>query len=182
VRYGNVLGSRGSVVPIFRKQNEMGGPLTITHPDVTRFFMTIPESVQLVIQAGAYGQGGEIFVLDMGEPVKIIDLAREMIKLSGLEPDTDIEIKTIGLRPGEKLFEELLLSGENMIASPHPKIFAARLQKIDPLWFESIMEWVESQVYSSGDDSVIRKKIFEIIGLPQSAVQPDHQMLRVNAE
>lgn len=122
VRFGNVLGSSGSVIPVFNKQIAAGGPVKVTHPDVTRYFMTIPEAVGLVLQSGAQGSGGEIFVLDMGQPVKIIDLARQLIELSGLRPGEDIEIEFIGLRPGEKLFEELSHQGENITQTHHPKI------------------------------------------------------------
>lgn len=139
VRFGNVLGSSGSVIPLFEKQIEQGGPVTLTHPDITRFFMTIPEAAQLVIQAGAMGQGGDVFLLDMGEPIKIIDLAKQMIRLSGLEvrdehnPNGDIAIAISGLRPGEKLYEELLI-GENPEGTNHPRIMTSK---------EVMLPWAE---------------------------------------
>lgn len=130
-RFGNVLGSNGSVIPLFRKQIEKGGPVTVTHPEVTRYFMTIPEACQLVLEAGAMGQGGEIFIFDMGEPVRIADLAAKMIALSGLEAGKDIEIVYTGLRPGEKLYEELLNNGENTTPTHHQKIMIAKVREYD---------------------------------------------------
>ncbi len=126
VRFGNVLGSRGSVVPIFEEQIKKGGPVTVTDPEMKRYFMTIPEAVHLVIQAGSMADGGEVFILDMGQPVKIVDLAMEMIRLSGLEPEKDIKIKFVGIRPGEKMFEELLTAEEGSAATKHKRIFVAR--------------------------------------------------------
>jgi FlaA1/EpsC-like NDP-sugar epimerase len=126
VRFGNVMGSSGSVIPLFTKQIKAGGPITVTHPEVVRYFMTIPEAAQLVLQAAAMGKGGELFVLDMGEPVKIAELARDLIRLSGLEPDVDVEIKYVGLRPGEKLYEELITAGEGIVPTPHEKIMVLR--------------------------------------------------------
>tara|TARA_R110002153_G_scaffold41690_4_gene118837 strand:+ start:3142 stop:5100 length:1959 start_codon:yes stop_codon:yes gene_type:complete len=130
-RFGNVLGSNGSVIPLFRKQIEKGGPLTLTHKDITRYFMTIPEASQLVLEAGAMGEGGEIFIFDMGESVKIYDLAKNMIKLSGLRYPQDIDIKITGLRPGEKLYEELLANGENTLPTYHEKIKISKVREVD---------------------------------------------------
>ena len=131
VRFGNVLGSRGSVVPLFEKQIAAGGPVTITHPEMTRFFMTIPEAVQLVLQAGSQAEGGEVFLFDMGKPVKIRDMACDLIQLHGLKPNQDIKLVYTGLRPGEKLYEELLTSEEGTASTKHEKIFKAKINPLD---------------------------------------------------
>jgi FlaA1/EpsC-like NDP-sugar epimerase len=140
-RFGNVLGSNGSVIPLFKKQIQTGGPVTVTHPDITRYFMTIPEACQLVLEAGVMGEGGEIFAFDMGEPVKIVDLAKKMVQLSGKRVDRDIKLEYCGLRPGEKLFEELLSKKEELIETHHPKIMIAKVSKVP---FESIVNKVEA--------------------------------------
>ena len=140
-RFGNVLGSNGSAIPIFQKQIEEGGPVTITHPEITRYFMTISEASQLVLEASASGKGGEVFVLNMGKSIKIVDLVRKMIRLAGLVPDVDIKIKFIGLRPGEKLYEELLYRKENSMHTAHPKILISQVVSVD---FTKISQDVQS--------------------------------------
>lgn len=162
VRFGNVLGSSGSVVPLFRKQIHAGGPITITHPDIIRYFMLIPEAAQLVIQAGAMARGGEVFVLDMGEPVRIADLARSMIRLSGLTertpeaPHGDIEVKAVGLRPGEKLFEELLI-GDDVIPSGHDRILCARERHVDPALLDKMLQALRAACDGNDTDMMLRQ-------------------------
>jgi len=159
-RFGNVLGSNGSVIPLFKRQIEKGGPLTVTHKDITRYFMTIPEASQLVLEAGAMGKGGEIFIFDMGESVKIFDLAKNMIKLSGLKYPEDIDIKITGLRPGEKLYEELLANGENTLPTYHKKIMISKVRDLDYEVVRSkIDELFVSNIFLNGDTVQLMKEI-----------------------
>ncbi len=178
-RFGNVLGSNGSVIPIFQKQIEDGGPVTVTHPEITRYFMTIPEACQLVLEAGAMSKGGEIFMFDMGQPVRIVELAQKMIRLSGFQPDKEIKIVFTGLRPGEKLFEELLSSNENTLPTHHPRIMIA---KVRPAKFETISKNIKQlqEIWKTNDNFKIvallktiapdfrsNNSIYEVLDLPE---------------
>jgi FlaA1/EpsC-like NDP-sugar epimerase len=168
VRFGNVIGSAGSVIPIFREQIRRGGPLTVTHPEMMRYFMTIPEAAQLVLQAGAIGAGGEIFILDMGEPVRILDLAKDLIRLSGLRPFEDIDINFTGMRSGEKLFEELQMSEEGMTRTRHPKIFIGKIVPYPELEVRYALERLSYLAYN-GQEHELRRFLNEF--LPEARLQ-----------
>jgi FlaA1/EpsC-like NDP-sugar epimerase len=161
-RFGNVLGSNGSVIPLFKKQIEDGGPITVTHPEIVRYFMTIPEACRLVLEAGVMGEGGEVFLFDMGMPVRIYDLARKMVKLSGLEEGKDIDIVFTGLREGEKLFEELLTNSENSVPTHHPKILKAKVNDSD---FERINSYLDIMA-----DLVLDKNELKVVALMKDIV------------
>ncbi len=169
VRFGNVLGSSGSVIPIFRRQIANGGPVTVTHPEMTRFFMTIPEAVQLIVQAGAMGERGQVYVLDMGEPVRVLDLAEKMIRLSGREPGAEIAIEIIGPAPGEKLHEELIGEGEVASPSTHEAIMRLTREPIDPVWLDAELETLERLV-GEGDPARIVEELRRAVSAPHRAV------------
>jgi FlaA1/EpsC-like NDP-sugar epimerase len=169
VRFGNVLGSAGSVIPKFQEQIDKGGPVTVTHPEMVRYFMSIPEAAQLVLQAGCMGLGGEIFVMDMGEPVKIVDLARDMIRLSELS-ENEIRIVYTGLRPGEKLFEELLADDEQTRPTPHPKLRIAKAREVDPGWLEGLLDWMNQDHLPT--DSEVRRDLKRWVPEFQSQTRP----------
>ena len=170
VRFGNVLGSNGSVIPLFKEQIKNGGPVTLTHKDIVRYFMTIPEAVQLVLQAGSYAQGGEIFVLDMGDPVRIYDLAENLIRLSGYEPHEDIEIKVTGLRPGEKLYEELLMAEEGLEKTPNELIYIGRPNGFDKETLKETLMMLKEKIH---DDEVSSKMVKELVGSIVKTYTPD---------
>ena len=176
VRFGNVLGSAGSVIPIFQRQIADGGPVTVTHPDICRYFMSISEAVQLVLQASTMGEGSEVFELDMGEPVRIMDLARNMIRLAGLELGQDIDIQVTGLRPGEKLFEELQIGGENVLPTPHQQISRLRSQAPNP---RAIARWLERlrMLLMEGDADALKAHLILLVpeyqGSPAGRGVPD---------
>jgi FlaA1/EpsC-like NDP-sugar epimerase len=171
VRFGNVLGSSGSVIPIFRKQIARGGPVTVTHPEMTRYFMTIPEAVQLVIQAGAIGGRGQVYVLDMGEPVRIVDLAETMIRLSGKEPGADVEIDFVGARPGEKLHEELWADTETVTPSSHQAILLVTRPPIDAHWLEEELDALEQLVHA-GETLDLVGRLHALAGAPRRVASP----------
>jgi FlaA1/EpsC-like NDP-sugar epimerase len=162
VRFGNVVGSVGSVVPLFQKQIERGGPLTVTHPEATRYFMTIPEASSLILQAGAMGKGGEIFILKMGTPIRIVEMARDIISLSSFKPGKEIEIRYIGLRPGEKLHEELITEGEGVMATEHEKILALRGNSCDHKELDAQIDELLT-IARTYDANAIKRKLQEIV-------------------
>jgi FlaA1/EpsC-like NDP-sugar epimerase len=175
VRFGNVLASSGSVIPIFRRQIERGGPVTVTHPEMTRYFMTIPESVSLIVQAGALGGRGRVFVLDMGDPVSILELANNMIRLSGKEPGKDIEIRFVGTRAGEKIHEELWNDGETTEATTHPKILSAQAEPVDPVWLDGELREL-ARLVEAGETLELVGKLTGMTRAPQrlGSAAPSH--------
>jgi FlaA1/EpsC-like NDP-sugar epimerase len=181
VRFGNVLGSSGSVIPIFRRQIAKGGPVTVTHPEMTRFFMTIPEAVALVIQAAAIGGQGQIYVLDMGEPVKIVDLARNMIRLSGREPDVDVAIEFIGARPGEKLQEVLWGDGETVTQTEHPKVLRTTRPPVDAAWLDEELAELRRLV-EAGETLELVGRIGAIVRAPRRVAGTDEHEQAKKAE
>jgi FlaA1/EpsC-like NDP-sugar epimerase len=174
VRFGNVLASSGSVIPLFRRQIARGGPVTVTHPEMTRYFMTIPEAVQLIVRVGAIGESGDVFVLDMGEPVKIVDLAHNMIRLSGKEPGRDIAVVTIGPRPGEKLHEQLWAEGEEVTPTSHPKISRATAQHVDPAWLEDELADL-GRLVEAGDTLETVARLGAIVRAPKWITVEQHE-------
>jgi FlaA1/EpsC-like NDP-sugar epimerase len=174
VRFGNVLGSSGSVIPIFRRQIARGGPVTVTHPEMTRFFMTIPEAVQLIVQAGAIAERGQVYVLDMGEPVRIVDLAEKMIRLSGKEPGTDIAIEFIGPAAGEKLHEVLVGEDEVVAPSRHAKILRVHRDPIDPSWLDEELQHL-ARLVDDGETLELVGTLNRIVTEPRRAAVPAAQ-------
>lgn len=174
VRFGNVLGSNGSVIPLFRQQIKEGGPVTVTDPEIIRYFMTIPEAVNLVLQCGAYAKGGEVFILDMGEPVKILDMAKKMIRLSGHVPGKDIEIVFTGLRPGKKLYEELLIDDKNLVKTDNDRIFVAQMEKLDVADISIKIDRLVRHAYDESRN--IREEIKELV--PEYKDNQDKQNTR----
>jgi FlaA1/EpsC-like NDP-sugar epimerase len=172
VRFGNVIGSNGSVIPIFREQIKKGGPVTVTHPDMVRYFMTIPEAARLVLEAGAMGEGGEIFILDMGEPVRILDLAKETITLSGLRPYIDIDIVFTGMRAGEKLFEELETKEEYISKTRHPKIYIGKIARMSD---EQVLQALEvlQRLARSGREAEIKSAFNQLLPEADLEVVPN---------